>query len=98
MDLFTQAELFDQRAVFVNVFLGVVSQEAFALTYHGEQGAARGVVLLELAQVLRKALDTIGKQGDLYFGVASVIWVFAKIGYDFGDFLFVVIDCHCVRE
>ncbi len=92
--LFTQTEFFDQSAVFVNVFLGVVRQEAFTLAYHGEQGAARGVVFFELAEVIRKALDAVGKKGYLYFCVASVVWLFAILRRDFGDFFFAVIDCH----
>ena len=95
--LFTQTESLDQRAVLVNVFFGVVAQQALALADHRQEGAAGGVVLLVDAQVGRQAFDAVGEQGDLYFGVAGVGRFTPILGDDFSDFLLVVIDCHFVR-
>ena len=92
--LLTQTEFFDQGAVFVNVFFRVVRKQALALTYHGDQGAARRVVFLVGTQVSRQAFDTVREQGDLCFGVTCVFFVAGILLYDLGDFLFVVVDCH----
>jgi len=92
--LFTQTKFFDQCAIFVNVVFGIVGQETLALTYHGKQCAAGRVVFFKLAEVIRKTLDAVSKQCNLYFCIACVIWLFAVLRYDFGDFFFTVIDCH----
>jgi hypothetical protein len=92
--LFTEAKTLDERTVLVNVFFGVVSEEAAALAHHREERAARRVVFFGLAEVVREALDAVSQEGHLHFGVARVVGLFAVLRHDFGDFLFAVIDCH----
>jgi hypothetical protein len=92
--LLTQAEFFDQCAVFKDILLGVVGKEAFTLTNHSEQGTAGSVIFLKFSQVGREALDTVGQEGYLYLYVTRVIAIFTVLFGDFSDFFLVVIDCH----
>lgn len=92
--LLTQAEFLDQCAVFEDILLGVVGEEAFTLTNHSEQGTAGRVIFRELSQVAREALDTVGQESYLYFHVACVVCIFTVLPGDFSDFFLVVIDCH----
>jgi hypothetical protein len=94
LDLLTQTEFFDQFAVFEDVFLRVVLEQAFALTNHGQKGAARGVVFFVDAQVGRKAFDAVRQQSNLNFNVACVFVVFTELGDDFDNFVLVIILCH----
>jgi hypothetical protein len=96
--LFTQTEFFDQSAIFVNVFFGVIGQEAFPLAYHGKEGATCSVVFLEFTKVVRKTFDAVSQKCYLYFGVTSVCWRFAILRRDFRDFLFAVINCHFLKN
>ena len=96
--LLTKTEFLNECAVLVNVFFRVVGKQALALAYHGEQGAARGVVFLIGAKVSGKAFDAVGQQGDLGFGVARVLGVAAVLCDDLRYFFFVVIDCHFLND
>src|SRR5213592_1919265 len=68
-----QAELANQRAVALEVLLLQVVEQAPALADQHEQAAARMVVLLVVAQVLREVVDALGEQRDLDPGVARVL-------------------------
>ena len=48
----TEAELLDQRPVFLNVFALQVFQEAFAFTNHHQQAATGGVIFFEFVEML----------------------------------------------
>ena len=93
--LFANAKFFDQGAVLQNVFFRVVAQKAFAVTHKAQQGATARKIFFVDAEVRRKLFDAERVQGDLGLGTARVFFVAAVRFYDFGDFLFCVIDCHC---
>jgi hypothetical protein len=73
--LLTKTEFLDECAVLVNVFLGVVAQQAFALTYHCQQSATCRVVFAVDTEVLTEAFDAVSQQRYLYFYVSGVLRV-----------------------
>lgn len=94
-DLLTNTQFFDQGTVLQNVFLCIVAQQAFAVTYEAQQSATASEVFFVGAQVRRKLLNTIGMQSDLGFCAARVLFIATVFFYDLGDFVFSVINCHC---
>src|SRR5438270_7871435 len=70
-----QAELFDQRAVALQVGALQIGQEASAPAHEHEQSAARVVVLALLAQVPGEVVDALGEQRDLDLRRAGVLLV-----------------------
>src|SRR5882762_6723471 len=77
-----QAELFDERAVALQVGALQIGQKAAPAADQHQQPAARVVVLALPAQVLGEVVDALGQQRDLHLRGARVPLARAKGGSD----------------
>src|SRR5437588_7661461 len=77
-----QAELFDQRAVALQVGALHVGQKTPPAADEHQQPAARVVVLALLAQVLGEVVDALGQERDLHLRRARVLLAGAEGGSD----------------
>ena len=71
-NLLTQAQFFDQRSVFEDVFLHQVVQQASTLTYQLNQRQFRALVFAEFLQVRTDEIDSLSEHGNLSFSAASI--------------------------
>ena len=87
--LLAYLELFDNRAVTVDILALQILKQRTALTDHSKQTAARMVVVLVHLQVLGELVDSLGEDRNLNFGRARVLFMNAVILDDrFFDFRF----------
>lgn len=84
INLLTNSELLNERAVAKDVLLREIIEETAALTYHLQKSALTMMVLCVLLKVWCERVDVLCKKSDLYFGRTGIILVLAK----FGDKLF----------
>lgn len=61
VELFPEAELFDQLAVALQVILAQIGEQAFPLAYHGHQAAVCGKVFLILLKMTGNVVDPLGQ-------------------------------------
>ena len=85
--LLTDAQLGNDRAVTLDIFLRQIVQQTAALTDHLVHAQTAVVVVGMLLEVLRQLADTLGEDGDLDFGRAGVALMGGVVGDDVG-FLF----------
>lgn len=75
--LLTDAELFDEGTITLDVFSLQVVQHTTTLTNEGGQCALGTEVLAVLLEVLGQVVDTEGEEGDLALCRTGVLCVFA---------------------
>ena len=75
LKLLSEAELFDDCAVTLDVLLLKVSKELTAMADHLEKSATAVVVLVVLLKMLGKVLDSRGEKRDLDLGGSGVVLV-----------------------
>src|SRR5215203_1154008 len=80
-DLPTQTELGDERPVALDVLLLQILEQPAPLANHLEQAPPRMVVVLVLAQVVRKMRYTPREHGDLHLGRPCVAFVRPVLPY-----------------
>lgn len=77
--LLADIELLNERAVFGDVLLGEVIEQAPALADHHEQAAAAVMILGIFLEVRGEGIDLLGEDGDLYFRAPRVVRRFAEL-------------------
>ena len=80
--LLAQAEPTDQRAIAFAILALQVIEQLAALIDHGQQAAARVVILDVFFEVTSKVIDTCSQQSYLNFGRPGVTCSALKIGHD----------------
>lgn len=71
-ELLSDSELFNDRAVTLDIYLLEVAEKVTAMTYHLKKTSSAVVVLLVYLEMLGKRVDSRGKNSDLYFGGTCV--------------------------
>ena len=85
--LLTNAELFDEGTIALDVFSLQVVQHTTTLTNEGGQCALGTEVLAVLLEVLGQVVDTESKEGDLALCATGVLGVFAVLSKELSFFL-----------
>ena len=70
--LLSDAELFDDRTVAVDILLDEVVEKVSSVTYHFQKTAAGMMVVLVVFEVLGKGVDTVCENGNLYLGRTGI--------------------------
>lgn len=70
----SDTELVNEFAVFDNISLSQIVQQAFPLTNQGQESATTRVILAVFLQVVGQYFDALGEQGDLTFNGAGVFF------------------------
>src|SRR5437773_5960177 len=78
-ELPADAQLFDDRAIPLGVFLAQVVEQRAALADQHQQPAPRMMILRVLLEVLGQAVHPLGQERDLDFGRARVAFVRAEL-------------------
>ena len=79
LDVVANTELLDEFAVFEDVAVLDVDEQATTLTNEHEQTAARMVILGVLFEVLGEVADALREDGDLNLGGTGVLIVLAEL-------------------
>ena len=92
LDVVADTELLDEFAVFEDVAVLDVDEQATTLTNEHEQTAARVVILLVDLDVLGELANALGEDCDLDLGGARIVSILAKLLDELG--LAFLGDCH----
>ena len=82
--LLSEAELLDNSSVSLDILLCEVVEELLSVSNHLGKTSLRMEVLGVLLHVLGKAIDSIGKDSNLYLGRAGVLLVDLVLSDDGG--------------
>lgn len=88
LDVVADTELLDEFAVFEDVAVLDVDEQATTLTNEHEQTAARMVILGVLFEVLGEVADALGEDRHLHFGTARIAFALAEFLDELGSALF----------
>ena len=77
LDVVADTELLDEFAVFEDVAVLDVDEQATTLTNEHEQTAARVVILGVLFEVLGEVADALGEDRDLNFSATRILSILA---------------------
>lgn len=80
LDVVADTELLDEFAVFEDVAVLDVDEQATTLTNEHEQTAARVVILGVLFEVLGEVTDALGEDRDLNFSATRILSILAIFG------------------
>ena len=80
LDVVADTELLDEFAVFEDVAILDVDEQATTLTNEHEQTAARVVILGVLFEVLGEVADALGEDRDLNFSATRILSILAIFG------------------
>lgn len=80
LDVVANTELLDEFAVFEDVAVLDVDEQATTLTNEHEQTAARMVILGVLFEVLGEVADALGEDRDLNFSATRILSILAIFG------------------
>src|SRR5690606_15758986 len=81
--LLAQTQLLDQGVVALHVLALEIIKQRTALVDHGQQAAARMVVLVVLLEVLGQVADPLGKDRDLHFRRTGIARCTSVVRNDF---------------
>lgn len=96
LDVVANTELLDEFAVFEDVAVLDVDEQATTLTNEHEQTAARMVILGVLFEVLGEVADALGEDSHLHLGAAGVSLALAEFLDELGSAL--LRDAELVRH
>lgn len=87
MKLLSQAKLFDDCTITVDVFFLEVVEHVAATTNHLEQTASGVMVVLVCFEVLGQVVDSLGEDCDLYL-CGTGVGVMQSVLFDYLSFFF----------